>query len=295
VRSSILAPALAAILVACTGAGTRPGDACSSAKPCSDGQVCDLTDPGGAACLDGGGDVDGDGIANQQDFCNHAPGGGYDEDADGFGDECDACPISRPPTKADADGDAVDSPCDPDTSTAGDKIVVFNGFNTALPTGTSSAWTVSNGEAVMTPVNPATLEQLTVKLPTPSNRVTILAAYRVEATPAAPITEAGVTGLSILPMGNTVVRCGATRSLGDQLRTETNAGIRTVPAQNLFDPTSRYRLAQQIVGAQVNCALIGDREQDADQAASNGENMIEVGLYARGSAIRFSYILVVQR
>lgn len=296
-RSSILASALAAALVACTSGGTHPGDACSSKQPCSGGQVCDLTNPGGAACLDGSGDLDGDGIPNQMDFCNHTPGGAYDEDADGFGDECDACPISKPPAKPDADGDAVDSPCDPDSATPGDKVVLFNGFNTAVPTAwtASAGWTISNGEALMTPANPATVEQLTVKLPMGSNRVSILAAYRVEATPAAPVTEAGVIAQSRLPLGVTTVSCGATRSLGDQLRTETNAGVKTTPAMNLFDPTSKYRIAQQIIGAQVNCALIGDREQDADQAASNGENMTEVGLYARGSAIRFAYLLVVQR
>jgi len=295
---SIIVTALAAALVACTSGGTKPGDTCSSKAPCSGGQVCDLTNPGGAVCLDSAGDVDGDGIPNGKDFCNHLAGGAFDEDGDGFGDECDACPTSKPPTKPDADGDMVDSPCDPDSTTAGDKIAVFNGFNTALPTGwtASAGWKVTGGEAVMTPTNPATVEQLTVHLAVPSTHVSILAAYRVDSVAAtAAMSDAGVIGQNVLPQGTTIVSCGANRATGDALRLVTNAGSNLKQAMNLFDPAGVYRLAQQLDGATVNCALVGDHETAADQASSNGDSMSEVGLYARGATVRFQYLLVIQR
>src|ERR1700704_2572980 len=114
---------LLAALVAC-GGGTQPGDPCSAKAPCDKGQICDMTATGGPECLEGSGDIDGDGIPNDKDFCEHMAGGAFDEDGDGIGDECDRCPIAKPPDKPDPDGDDVDSPCDPDPRMAGDKIVL---------------------------------------------------------------------------------------------------------------------------------------------------------------------------
>src|SRR3954463_15183255 len=117
--------ALWAGLTAC-GASTSPsthaGGACDASNKCDDGQICDRTNPGGQVCIDASGDVDGDGIPNGKDFCQHMKGGASDEDGDGIGDECDACPIAAPGA-ADADGDAVAAPCDPDTRTPGDRIL----------------------------------------------------------------------------------------------------------------------------------------------------------------------------
>src|SRR4051812_8018727 len=137
-------------IAACGTVGTHVGDPCTAKNTCDDGQVCDLTSPGGPICLDGDADEDGDGIPNRKDFCLHLTGGAFDEDGDGIGDECDACPIGKPPASAEADGDGVDSPCDPDPRTAGDKIVLFNGFNGPLPTGATmtAGWQIVGGEAV---------------------------------------------------------------------------------------------------------------------------------------------------
>src|ERR1043165_5666863 len=110
--------ALWAGLAACGATTTTqiggPGDASSK---CDDGQVCDRTATGGAVCIDAGGDLDNDGIPNAKDFCQHLAGGANDEDGDGIGDECDACPIAKPPATAETDGDGGDAPCDPDPKT----------------------------------------------------------------------------------------------------------------------------------------------------------------------------------
>jgi len=300
VRSSILATTLALALVACGGGGgTQPGDSCDAKTLCSDGQICDMTDPAGPACLDGSGDLDGDGLANDKDFCEHMAGGAFDEDRDGIGDECDACPIAKPPAVAETDGDGVDSPCDPSPTMPGDKIVLFNGFNAPLPIKwtASAAWSVVGGEAIMTPITPTAIEQVSsVVAGTP--HMTIFASYRIDSVAAgATAADAGVIGVNNLPLGGgATVKCGGSRSGGaDQLLLTTDAGSGIKPFPNLFNSASLYRVAEQIDGANANCALIADDSNGAVQTAVSVNAMTDAGLYARGATARFSYLLVVTR
>jgi len=299
VRSSILATTLSLALAACGSVGTQPGDSCDAKTPCSGGQICDMTDPAGPACLSGTGDLDGDGIPNDKDFCEHMAGGAFDEDRDGIGDECDACPIAKPPAVAETDGDGVDSPCDPNPTMPGDKIVLFNGFNAPLPgtwKTTSAAWQVVGGEAVMRPGNAATLEQLSVPVAgTP--HMAIFAAYRIDSVASgATAADAGVIGLDHRPAGDLNAVCGGSRSGGtDQLLVTTSAGTGTKGFTNLFNPASLYRVTEQLDGANANCALIADNEVGAVQTAASGDAMTAAGLFARGATARFSYLLVVAR
>jgi hypothetical protein len=294
VRGSLLASLLA--LAACGGGGTQPGDRCSLENGCDADQICDMTAPGGPVCLAGTGDVDGDGIENSKDFCQHLAGGAHDEDIDGIGDDCDRCPIGLPPAQPELDSDDVDSPCDPDPGTPGHKIVLFDGFNAIAPG--AAAWKFQGGEAIMTPVAPAMLEQIVVPLTTPSNRIAILASYRIDRiADGATTADAGVVGVSQLPLGTTVARCGGSRTAtaGDRLRLETNNGVNTKIASDLFDPASLYRVAEQLEGGTANCALIGDKETAVLQGNTNGEEMNRVGVYARGATARFAYVLVIGR
>jgi hypothetical protein len=258
-----------------------------------------MTAPGGAICIDGDGDLDGDGIVNAKDFCEHMPGGAYDEDGDGIGDDCDACPIAKPPATPDPDGDGVDSPCDPDPRTPGDKIVLFNGFNAPLPANwtAGAAWQVRGGEAVMTPTNPDTVEQVVAPLPASSIHMAILAGYRIDSVaPGATEARAGVVGIDRRPAGTTILSCTGTRSgTTDTLLLETDAASNSKAATNLFDPAALYRIAEQIEGANTNCALISDKETSAVQAMSLGNTMSQVGVSARGATTRFTYLLVVAR
>ena len=285
---------LAAALAACTSSGGA-GDKCSSTKPCTGGAVCDMTNPGGPVCIDGSGDLDGDGIPNNKDFCNHMAGGQFDEDGDGIGDECDACPIAKPPTTADGDNDMVDAPCDPDTTMGGDKIVLFNGFNGALPNGwkATAGWTFTGGDAVAAAAGAS--ETITVPLPVPSNQVALLAAYRVDTSSTS--ADAGVSAASRLPMGVTLTSCGATRAAvgGDNVQATSNVGTQTKSAMNLFDPASHYRFGEHIDGGTINCGLIADKETGAVTNGYNGELVNEVGIYARGATLRFAYLLVMSR
>jgi hypothetical protein len=66
-----------------------------------------------AAVIPGGGDTDGDGVADGTDNCPAiANAGQADSDGDGRGDACDNCPVTANPAQADADGDGKGDVCD---------------------------------------------------------------------------------------------------------------------------------------------------------------------------------------
>jgi hypothetical protein len=295
--------ALWAGLAACGATTTTQiGGPCDAKNKCDDGQVCDRTNPGGQMCIDASGDIDGDGIPNGKDFCEHMAGGANDEDGDGIGDECDACPIAPPPAQAEADGDAVTAPCDPDTRTPGDRILLFNGFNAAVA-GASPAWKFQNGEAIVTPSGPGTVEQITLPLVTISNHLAIFAAYQIDAASTTATTaDAGIGSKTDLPFDKTVVQCGGSRASGtDQVlmfQIDTGGGMTqsTMALGTAFDPTARYRVVQQLDGATANCAIAGASMANSGvtQLPINGSTPSQVVLYARGATVRFSYILVVE-
>jgi hypothetical protein len=293
---------LSATLLACGAMTTEPpgsgGGACGTFDKCGDGQVCDRTAAGGAVCISASGDLDGDGIPNGKDFCEHLAGGASDEDGDGIGDDCDACPIAAPGA-ADADGDAVMAPCDPDTRTPGDKILRFNGFNAAVA-GASPAWKFQNGEAIVTAGD--AVEQLVVPLAASSNHVAIFTSYQIEASSTTAATaRAGVGSRTVLPMGNSEILCGGSReSNADQvllLQTDANLGqtMSTLPLGTAFNPSTKYRVVQQIDGPATRCAVAGASmsESGAIQLPTDGNTPTQAVLYARGATVRFSYILVV--
>jgi hypothetical protein len=301
VRSTLVVSLFAFAVTACGGgAGTTTGDACDAEAPCSAGQVCDLTAPGGAVCISAEGDLDGDGIPNAMDKCEHVAGGAFDEDGDGIGDECDACPIAKPPKTPETDGDGVDAPCDPNPTTPGDKIVLFNGFNgAAIPDGwtaSSAAWTVVGGEAIMTPAA-GNLEQLVAPVSGAATQLAMLTAYRVDAIPAGADPTIGIEGIVKLPMGNQLYHCDSTRSAvgGDQLSLDANGATAVMDFdQGLFDAAGLYTLAENLQGASADCAAIAPRQSGAVTANRSGFLPTQVGLEARGGKTRFEYLLVVE-
>jgi hypothetical protein len=292
-------------LAACTsGPATHAGGPCLANRTCADGQVCDQTDPGGPVCLDENGDIDGDGIPNGKDFCEHLAGGDHDEDLDGIGDECDACPIAKPPGQAEPDMDGVDSPCDPDPRTPGDKIILFNGFNAPVA-GASAAWKFQGGEAIVTPTAADSVEELTIPLARATNHMAILAGYRVDGiTPGAIAADVAVISKTLLPLGKSQIQCGASRagsadsilvqtSMNDSLTGEAAMSV----TGNAFNSASQYRVVEQINGATTNCALAGDTKDNsgAIMLASDGSAPTQAILHVRGATVRFAYILVVAR
>jgi hypothetical protein len=173
-------------------------------------------------CIDNDGDVDDDGIPNARDFCNATMGGGFDEDGDLLGDICDPCPIARPPMARDPDGDAVDAPCDPDSSTPGDSIVLFEGFNNGMPEGwkTIGTWDFRGGEVIGTPPDPSTTAQLTGPLTLITTKMAVLGSYRIDSVDMQATTSyVGITAIDKRPAGTSSIGCGGQRAGGaDALR-----------------------------------------------------------------------------
>lgn len=286
----------------CGATSEGSGEPCSATQACGSSEVCDFTAPDGAVCIAREGDLDGDGLTNDKDFCNHVAGGDSDEDGDKIGDECDACPISPPPAVSDPDGDAVDAPCDPDPRTPGDKIVLWNGFNAGLPNDwlrepNAGTWQVTGGELVMTPTSTSAIEQATAPLPQFSRSMTVLSSFRFTAIAAGAMqADAGVVALARLPLGDTLSRCGSSRNVnGDEVKIEFGATVNTKPTQSLFELNSRYRVVQQNEGATTNCALVGGTPPAALQINNNGDLLTRAGLFARNATVAFQYLLVVER
>jgi hypothetical protein len=130
------------------------GYACLSQAP-ADGPPADTLDA--PVVLDGpsdappdgpSDDVDGDGVPNASDNCPAiANPTQANEDNDPVGDACDPCPPYADNT--DSDGDGVGDLCDPNPGTAGDQLVLFEGFSDGIPGSwvNMGGWTASNGNA----------------------------------------------------------------------------------------------------------------------------------------------------
>jgi hypothetical protein len=111
-----IAVALALASTACAfDGGADPGD-----------DSGEDADPGDDSSI---GDADNDGVPDTTDNCvDLANADQGDEDRDDVGDVCDLCPTIEAP-HGDADGDGVGDPCDPNPGTAGDSLVLFDGFH----------------------------------------------------------------------------------------------------------------------------------------------------------------------
>ncbi len=272
---------------------------CSLDDPCDSG-ICNLSGPGEPVCIELDGDLDGDGLLNRGDFCNQQPGGAFDEDGDGLGDDCDACPIARPPARPDGDADLVDSPCDPDPTLDGNRITVFEGFNAALPADwrkEGGTWEARGGQAVFTATDPSAVAILTVPLPLSSRHLAVQASYRVSRVdPAASQVHAGLTSIDRRPAGTTEVTCRGSRVGGmDSLVVNSNIDGMAKAFTNLFDPAGLYRIAQLIDNASGACAMRANTQEGGVQATTPGETPTEAGLSARAADVQFQYLLIVQR
>lgn len=294
--------AIVVALIASGCGGDSGGGPCTRDEACARGEVCNLSAPdapGMGTCIPDDGDIDGDGLRNDRDFCHGQPGGAYDEDLDLLGDDCDRCPIAPPPATPDADGDELDSPCDPDPGAAGDQVVAFDGFNAPLPETWSMTpgWELRGGEVVATPPEPTEFLTLVAPLPLVTTKLAVLAQYRVDRVDASATQNfAGVTAIDRRPAGVSTVVCGGSRAGGiDSVLLDTDTGASSMRLMNLFDPAGRYRVAERIDGIQSACAMISDTEMTAVQQTTGGEAPTEAGLTVRAATVRFQYLLVIQR
>jgi hypothetical protein len=276
------------------------GDACSLDDPCNNDGICNLSGSGDPVCIEKEGDIDNDGLLNKSDFCNQKAGGQFDEDGDGVGDDCDACPIARPPTRPDTDTDGVDSPCDPEPSMDGNQVVLFEGFNGALPASAvkeGGTWEVRGGEAIFTATDPNKDGNLSVPLKSTSRHLAVQASYRVDQLdPGATQNRAGVVSIQRLPLGIKYVACTGARTDGmDSLIVTSDAGSASKSFMSLFAPAGLYRIAQLIENATGACAMNATTEEGGVSATTAGETLTEAGLTARGVSARFQYLMIVQR
>lgn len=287
---------------ACSGTSTLDGP-CSLTDPCDSGQVCDLTAEGGAICISGSGDVDGDGITNDKDFCQHAMGGAADEDQDGIGDDCDSCPIAPPPSSPDPDGDEVESPCDPDPHTPGDQILLFDGFLNGLderwkPT-TMGVWSVRPGELIadLSTVNPQDYLQTTVVA---KSNTSIQASYRIDRVEA----SASEHVVSVVlddprPAGTANTSCGVKKTDQDsseRVLVETNQGAMNQLVSGAFDSARLYRAGVYVSGTKSGCAVVADQNPlGTVQATITPDQLSSVAVTARAVTVRFQWVLVVGR
>jgi hypothetical protein len=291
--------ALLLALAACD-ATTTTGGACGPTAPCAAGSICDLTDPAGPVCISASGDLDGDGIENGKDFCEHQAGGAHDEDNDGIGDDCDPCPIAKPPAHPDNDGDEVESPCDPDPGSPGDKILFFDGFNDALGTNwtatTPGAWKVVGGELIVS--NIAAQDYLRTTI-IEAQTVAIEASYRIDKLETTATTHlVAVHAHDPRPAGVASLECGvvhADSGTGDVVDLETNQSTSSQRAMgSAFNPASLYQVAAQTSGNTAGCTVLGDAQAlNAVQAPITPDALPSIALTAEAVTARFQWILVV--
>lgn len=262
-----------------------------------------MTAEGGPVCISATGDLDGDGIANDKDFCQHQMGGATDEDQDGIGDDCDKCPIAPPFSELDPDGDEVESPCDPDPHTPGDQILLFDGFLNGLdarwkPT-TDGAWTIKPGELVASLSMVGSQEYLQTNVAGKSN-ISVVASYRIDRVEASASEHKVAVFLDDpRPAGVANTACGVTKAdvgSDELVLVETNQGAMNQRVTGAFDSARLYRAGVYVTGTKSGCAVLADQSPlGTVQATITPDQLSSIALTARAVTVRFQWVLVVGR
>jgi hypothetical protein len=260
-----------------------------------------MTAPDGPECISASGDLDGDGIPNDKDFCQHAMGGASDEDQDGIGDTCDGCPIAPPRDTPDPDGDAVDSPCDPDPHTAGDEILLFDNFATTLdarwkPT-TPAAWQVKGGELIASLATAPDQEYMTTQVIGKSS-ISIEASYRIDKLESSATQHLVALHMNDpRPAGVASAQCGVTKAdvgADELVVVETNQSRMSDVVTGAFDSADLYHAGAYVSGTKAGCTVIGNGTPLAVvQADITADQLSSISLTARAVTVRFQYVLVV--
>jgi hypothetical protein len=295
-----------AIGLAACSASTGDGDdgPCSLTDPCADGSVCDFTAEAGPICISASGDIDGDGLPNDKDFCHHAMGGQYDEDGDGVGDDCDRCPIAPPRATPDSDNDTVDAPCDPAPSEDGDEILLFDGFTAAgldprwKPT-TASAWRAPGGEAIVQLDTVGTQEYLATTV-VGKDSIAVEASFRVDKLEASATQHlVGVYADDPRPAGAAQMLCYVTKFDNDGIErvvVETNSNAMNQITSGAFSSANLYRAGGYVTGLKAGCSVLSNGNPlGTVQANITPDQLASVALTARAATVRFQYVIVVGR
>jgi hypothetical protein len=292
---------LALLVVGCDGATISDGP-CSLTEPCGSSAVCDFTAEGGPVCIPKDGDLDGDGLTNDKDFCHHQAGGAFDEDGDGIGDDCDRCPIAPPRSTPDSDNDLVDAPCDPSPSTDGDEILFFDGFQNGLdprwmPT-TASAWKVQGGELIATLAGVPEQEFLKIGV-VGKNTIAIEASFRVDKIETSASRHlVGVYAADPRPAGAAQMACYVTKADAapdtELVVVETNLGAMNMATAGAFNSANIYRVGATAMGTRAGCVVLANGNPlGAVQGNITADQLSQVALTVHATSVRYQYVLVV--
>jgi len=247
-------------------------------------------------------DDDDDTIPDLSDNCpTKANANQYNEDADDRGDACDVCP-GDVDNGVDADGDLVGDICDPHPGTAGDHIVLFEGFHDGIPstyTATNGTWTSDSDDVVvasgadivatLTFPNPATMAHTyivgkavvgTIHPPAANgNRVGIVIQWDQP-------TISGIACAIGLPFGATQ----ATMELRDSPNvTLATANIATFVEGNVIDLradklATTYGCTSEPAGTPVNVS----------GASAVAPAIPHVGFRTRSNSARYKWLMVIE-
>jgi hypothetical protein len=295
---------LVGVTLAALGCGSDSGaddGPCSLTDPCSDGAVCDMTDPAGPICIPADGDLDGDGLTNDHDFCNHQEGGQYDEDQDGIGDDCDRCPIAAPRSAPDSDNDGVDAPCDPEPGADGDSILLFDGFNSLDPKWTPSTdglWSVIGGEMIADLSTDGDQQYLKMGI-VGMNALALEASFRVDALETSNVRHlVGVTAVDPRPAGVSQVACYVTTADVDPgtelVVVETNMGMMSQAGTDAFESANLDRAGTYVSGTKAGCSVLTNGTPlGAVQANITPDQLSQIALTAQAVTVRYQYVIAV--
>lgn len=310
--------ALLASCAACYGPRAAPGAPCDPDAPqCPPGQRC-VASGGGFACsagdaggardamldaLDPNGDLDGDGVPNDQDNCPTVYNPGQEnKDGDAWGDACDDCPPIAQTAQIDTDGDGVGDPCDPRPTTPGDRIALFDGFyGSAFGSGWtgSGSFAVANGAAVGVATDPTgTTDSHLVRAFAPAARETITTSAKLA------VDMPGAFSLFSI-----VDEYDATTGVG--IGCELGHDTTDAPFQDLFVTPTGPTLTQEVTTlAEGNVYALsltrdGSDYTCVDTPAGSGANAItaddgmtasppSLGFQVYGATVDYAWILVVQ-
>lgn len=295
---------LALIVVGCSDSPSNTDGPCSLTEPCSSSAVCDFTADGGPMCIPKDGDLDGDGLTNDKDFCQHQQGGAFDEDVDGVGDDCDRCPIAPPRSTPDTDTDLVDAPCDPAPSTDGDEILLFDGFQNGLDTRwmatTPGAWRVQGGEMIATLATVPDQEFMKTNV-VGKNTIAIEASYRVDKVETSAARHlVGVYATDPRPAGAANLECYVTKAdaaPGTELVVvQSNLSSMNMPTSEAFNSANIYRVGATATGTSARCVVLANGNPlGTVQTTITADQLSQVGLTAHATSVRYQYVLVVGR
>lgn len=288
---------LAAGLAACSFTpGRLPGD---GGAP--DGDLPDDDAPDATVV---GPDGDGDGVADSTDNCPAIANDQRNHDGDPRGDACDRCPHLVSSTDPDLDSDGVGDDCDPRQATAGDSIVMWEGFydNTGYATWTGTgSWSVANG--VLTQAAADNPQAYTLPSGFAVVRTAVTTGVRIVALGTATSSNeptvsvyGGVAGssqgylcsVSAPGFTNDVDVYGYWPGNGSNINTDGN----TVTWPGTFAAMSQLRLTDQIVGANHTC-IANQAAITVPLTATHGPTAGTILLLTELASADFDYVFVV--